>query len=56
MADPERLTRYFVWAVAIAIGILAAFLDRRSIGWPSFGVMLVTGVVGGLIIYTPFTS
>ncbi len=51
------LTRYLVWAGIIAIGTLLAALDQRWIGRPLFGVLLVTGVVGGLIItrVSPFS-
>jgi hypothetical protein len=44
------LTRYVVWAGIIAIGTLVAVLDRRWIRRPLFGVLLVAGVVGGVII------
>ena len=49
--------RYFVWAGVTAIGILLAVLDRRWIGRPLFGVLLVAGVIGGLIVtrVSPFT-
>ena len=51
------LTRYLVWAGVIAIGAVLAILDRRWTRWPLFGVLLVTGVVGGLIIteVSPFS-
>ena len=51
------LTRHLVWAGIIAIGTLLAALDRRWIGRPLFGVLLATGVVGGLIItrVSPFS-
>jgi hypothetical protein len=43
------LARYLLWA-GIAIGTLLAVLDRRWIGRPLFGVLMVSGVAGGLII------
>jgi hypothetical protein len=51
------LTRYITWAGATAIGVLLAVLDRRWVGRPLFGVLLVAGVIGGLIItrVSPFT-
>jgi len=51
------LARYFLWAGIIAIGILLAVLDRRWIGRPLFGVLMVAGVAGGLIItrVSPFS-
>jgi hypothetical protein len=41
----------------IAIGSLLAVLDRRWIGRPVFGMLLVTAAVGGLIItrVSPFS-
>ena len=44
------LIRYVVWVGSIAIGTLLAILDRRCIRWPLFGVLLVAGIIGGLII------
>ena len=51
------LARYLLWAGIIAIGTLLAVLDRRWIGWPLFGVLMLAGVAGGLIITTvsPFS-
>ena len=51
------LTRYFVWAGVIAIGALLAVLDWRWVGRPLFGLLLATGVGGGLIItsVSPFS-
>jgi hypothetical protein len=51
------LTRYFLWAGIIAIGTLLAVLDRRWIGRPLFGILMVAGVAGGLIItrVSPFS-
>jgi hypothetical protein len=50
------LARYFLWAGIIAIGTLLAVVDRR-IGRPLFGVLMVAGVAGGLIItrVSPFS-
>jgi hypothetical protein len=49
--------RYLVWTGIIAIGALLAVLDRRLIGWPVCGALLVAGIVGGLITtrISPFT-
>jgi hypothetical protein len=51
------LTRYLVWAGVTAIGVLLAVFDRRWIGRPLFGVLLVAGVISGVIItrVSPFT-
>ena len=51
------LTRYFAWAGVLVIGILLAVFDRRRVGGPLFGVLLVAGVGGGLIItsVSPFS-
>jgi hypothetical protein len=51
------LARYFLWAGIIAIGTLLAVLDRRWIGRPLFGVLMVAGVAGGFIItrVSPFS-
>jgi predicted TIM-barrel fold metal-dependent hydrolase len=51
------LARYLLWAGIIAIGTLLAILDRRWIGWPLFGVLMLAGVASGLIITTvsPFS-
>jgi hypothetical protein len=51
------MTRYFVWAGVTAIGTLLAILDRRWVGRHLFGVLLVIGVGGGLIIVSisPFS-
>jgi hypothetical protein len=51
------VARYFVWAGVTAIGVLLAVLDRRWIGRPFFGVLLVAGVISGVIIMrvSPFT-
>jgi hypothetical protein len=39
------LTRYAVWAGVVAFGILLGVVDRRWIGRPLFGALLVVGVV-----------
>jgi hypothetical protein len=51
------LTRYFAWAGIVAIGALLAVLDRRWVGWPVFGALLIAGVAGGLIMtrMSPFS-
>jgi hypothetical protein len=51
------LTRYFAWAAIVAVGALLAAVDRRWIGRPFFGVLLVAGVGGGLIVteISPFS-
>ena len=51
------LTRYVVWAGVIAIGAMVAVVDRRWIGHPLLGVLLVAGICGGLIItsVSPFS-
>jgi hypothetical protein len=50
-------TRYLVWTGVLAIGAVLAVVDRRLIGWPACGALLVTGIVGGLIItrMSPFS-
>jgi hypothetical protein len=57
MEQSPDLARYFLWAGIIAIGTLLAILDRRWIGRPLFGVLMVAGVAGGLIItrVSPFS-
>jgi hypothetical protein len=51
------LARYLHWAGMIAIGILLAVLDRRWIGRPLLGLLMVAGVAGGLVItmVSPFS-
>jgi hypothetical protein len=51
------LTRYLVWTGVTAIGVFLAVLDRRCIGRPLFGVLLVAGVISGIIMtkVSPFT-
>jgi hypothetical protein len=56
--QPEfDLTRYVLWAAIVAIGALLSAGDRRWIGWPLLGMLLVAGVVGGLVVTraSPFT-
>jgi hypothetical protein len=51
------LTRYFMWAGVVVFGALFAVIDRRQIGRPVFGLLLVIGVVAGFIIeqVSPFS-
>lgn len=51
------LTRYVVWAAAIVVGALFAVLDRRWIGRPVLGGLLIAGVIGGIIMtnLSPFS-
>jgi hypothetical protein len=49
--------RYASWAAVIAFGAVLAILDRRCIGRPLFGALLVAGIACGLIItrVSPFS-
>jgi hypothetical protein len=51
------LTRYLVWMGVIALGAVVAVIDRRWIGRPVLGVLLVAGVAGGFMItkVSPFS-
>lgn len=57
MPLPSDLIRYVVWAGTVAIGAALAIVDRRWVGYPLFGALLVAGVGGGLIItkVSPFS-
>jgi hypothetical protein len=51
------LTRYLMWAGVVALGAILAALDRRLLGRPLLGLLLVAGLVGGFIVTTmsPFS-
>jgi hypothetical protein len=51
------MTRYVVWAGAVAAGAVLAFIDWRWMTRPVFATVLVAGVVGGVIVtnVSPFT-
>jgi len=51
------LTRYFVWAGIVVVGVLFAVVDRRWIRRPVLGVLLVAGIVGGFVVeqVSPFS-
>jgi hypothetical protein len=57
MTPSADATRYLVWTGIVAIGAVVAVIDRRLIGWPVCGALLVAGIVGGLIItqMSPFS-
>jgi hypothetical protein len=46
----QDMIRYFQWAVVVVAGVLCAFGDWRWIKRPVFGVLLVAGIVGGIIV------
>jgi hypothetical protein len=50
-------TRYLVWAGVVVAGALLAVVDRRWIGRPVSGLLLVAGVVAGFLIekVSPFS-
>ncbi len=52
-----ELTRYLVWAGVVAAGALLAIVERRWIGWPLCGVLLVAGIGAGFVIeeISPFS-
>jgi hypothetical protein len=52
-----ELTRYLVWAGVVAAGAWLALLDRKWIGWPVCGALLVAGVGAGFVIeaISPFS-
>jgi hypothetical protein len=52
-----ELTRCLVWTGVVAAGALLALVDRRWIGWPVSGVLLVAGVGAGFVIeeVSPFS-
>ena len=52
-----ELTRYLVWTGVVAAGALLAVVDRRWIGRPVCGVLLVAGVGAGFVIeeVSPFS-
>jgi hypothetical protein len=54
--SPE-VTRYLAWAAMVIVGIVLAVIDRRWIGRPLFGVLVLTGVAAGFVITraSPFT-
>jgi hypothetical protein len=47
---PADLTRYVMWTAVVVAGAPLAFVDRRQIGRPVFGVLLVGGAVAGFIV------
>jgi len=49
MSSPE-LTRYLVWTGIVIVGALLAIVDRRQIGRPLLGILLVAGIVAGFVI------
>jgi hypothetical protein len=44
------MTRYFVWACVIMAGALCAIADWRWIKRPVFGLVLVAGMIGGIVV------
>jgi hypothetical protein len=57
MKLPSDLSRYVVWAGVVVVGAILAVVDRRWVSFPLFGLLLVAGVGGGLIItrVSPFS-
>ena len=51
------LTPYVHWTAIVVIGALLVTVDRRWIGWPLLGGLLVAGVFTGFIItrVSPFS-
>jgi hypothetical protein len=43
------MTIYVLWTAIAATGIPLVYVDRRWIGRPLFGALLVAGICGGLI-------
>jgi len=57
MLSSADVTRYVVWAGVVAIGAVLALLDRRWIGRPVLGALLLAGIGAGLVItaVSPFS-
>ena len=49
--------RYLGWAAVVVIGATLAIVDRRSIRFPLFGLLLIAGVAGGFVVeeISPFS-
>jgi len=52
-----ELTRYLLWASTVAVGALLAMIDRRWIGWPLLGALLLAGIAAGIVVtrVSPFS-
>jgi hypothetical protein len=50
MAPSADTTRYLVGAGVVGLGALLGWVDWRWIRRPVFGVLLIAGVVGGIVI------
>jgi hypothetical protein len=49
MAQSPETLRYAIWIAVVVIGSLLAVGDRRWIGRPVFGLLLLIVGIGGLI-------